>query len=220
MEKAELIAAATAEIAQPTLSVTRQFLTIHAVAYEAGSPKVAGVDWHKEKKLGIVYFAVEKEKFYLAISLSAAQPGFQPAPQWMWAQEWNRIAFRAASEILTSQQLMALTTLKPTAGWEKGSQRKGAGAKHNYSSIEFVPHPEPGEFGVMLKKLLDFLAQDAEGVRALVDKAAGYVQITSVFHNGNTTLSGLHLDKECIQRLATLNLEIDFDLYAEGNFYR
>jgi hypothetical protein len=72
----------------------------------------------------------------------------------------------------------------------------------------------------MLKKMLTFLEQDVDGVRALVDKARGYVQITSVFHNGNTSLSGLHLDKECIRRLAALNLEIDFDLYAEGNFYR
>ncbi len=220
MEKAEIIAVAIAEIANPALSVTRQFLAIHSVAYEAGEPKIAWVDLYEEKKLGIVYFAVESEKFYLAISISVAKPEFQPEPQWMWAQEWNRIAFQATSETLDSQQLMALTKLKPTTSWNKDDQRKGVGSKHKCSLIEFVPHPEPGEFEVMLKKLLTFLEQDIEGVRALVDKAAGFVQISSVFHNGNTVLSGLHLDKECIQRLAALNLEIDFDLYAKGNLYR
>jgi hypothetical protein len=220
MEKAELIAAATAEIESPVLGVTRQFLEIHAVAYEAGEPKVAWVDLHEEKKLGIVYFVVEEEKFYLAISISTAKPEFQLEPQWVWVQEWNRIAFHAASETLDSQQLMAFTTLKPTASFNKGDQRKGVGATHKYSSIVFAPNPEPGEFKVMLKKLLSFLEQDVEGVRALVDKAAGYVRIISIFHNGNTSLSGLHLDAECIQRLAALNLAIDFDLHAKGNFYK
>jgi hypothetical protein len=220
MEKAELIAAATAEILNPTLGVTRQFLDIHSVAYEASQPKVAGVDFFKEKKIGIVYFAVDKQEFYLAISISTAKPEFQLEPQWVWVQEWNRIAFRATSEVLDAEQLMASTTLKPTASWNKGDQRKGVGATHKYSSIQFIPYPEPGEFEVMLKKLLAFLEQDVEGIRALVDKAAGYIQIISVFHNGNTVLSGLHLDKECIQRLAALNLEIDFDLHAKGNFYK
>jgi hypothetical protein len=33
-------------------------------------------------------------------------------------------------------------------------------------------------------------------------------------------LGGHHLDKDIIKRLAALNLELDFDLYAEGNFFK
>ena len=115
---------------------------------------------------------------------------------------------------------MALTTLKPTESWNKGDQRRVGGALRKQSSIEFEPYPGPGEFEVMLKQLLTFMEQDPTGVRTLVDTAEGYLRVISVFHNGNTMLGGLHLDKECIQRMATLNLEIDFDLYAEGNFYK
>lgn len=42
-------------------------------------------------------------------------------------------------------------------------------------------------------------------------------QVASSFHNGNTMLGGHHLDKDIIKRMAALNLEIDFDLYADGN---
>ncbi|MGI4872792.1 MAG: DUF4279 domain-containing protein [Janthinobacterium lividum] len=220
MDKAELIATATAEIANPNLGVTKQVLKIHSVVYKDGLPVVAGVALDYANELGIVHFAVEKEKFYLAISISTSKPEFQLEPQWAWVQEWNRISFQATSETLDSQQLSALTTLTPTDSWNKGDQRKFGGAKYEYSSVEFMPYLEPGEFELMLKKLLTFLEQDTEGIRSLVDKAEGYVRIISVFHNGNTMLGGLHLDKECIKRLAALNLEIDFDLYAEGKLYK
>ncbi len=33
-------------------------------------------------------------------------------------------------------------------------------------------------------------------------------------------LGGHHLDLKIIKQLADLNLEIDFDIYADGNFYK
>jgi len=38
--------------------------------------------------------------------------------------------------------------------------------------------------------------------------------------NGNTMLGGVYLNQPIIQRLTALNLSIDFDLYAEGNFFK
>ena len=47
------------------------------------------------------------------------------------------------------------------------------------------------------------------------DDGTAYIQVATVFHNGNTMLGGHHPDKDIIKRLAALNLELDFDLYAE-----
>lgn len=38
------------------------------------------------------------------------------------------------------------------------------------------------------------------------------------FHNGNTMLGGPAIDKLSLRRLADLSLDIDFDMYATGNF--
>ena len=218
LDNAAIIATAIAEISAPTFSVTEQFLEVHSVALKEGHAQIADILLFDEESLAVAYFAVEGEKFYLALSISTAEPEMHVI--WVWTEEWNRISFRATSETLYSEQLMAFTALVPTDSWNKGDQRRFGGALRKQSSVEFEPHPGPGEFEVRLKKLLSYLEQDPAGIRALVDKAEGYLRVISVFHNGNTMLGGLHLDKECIQRMAALNLEIDFDLYAEGNFYK
>ena len=75
------------------------------------------------------------------------------------------------------------------------------------------------EFEDKLTKLLDYLEQDNEGVEKLVNDAGGYIQVYSSFHNGNTMIGGHHLEKDHIKRLSKLNLEIDFDISADGNFF-
>lgn len=50
--------------------------------------------------------------------------------------------------------------------------------------------------------------------------AGGHIQAIIIFHNGNTMLRGTHIDSENIKRMAALNLEIDFDLNAEGKFFK
>lgn len=218
MDESQLIAVAAAEIASPTFGVMEQFLKIHSVTFEAGVPKVAGLSVYDEEQRAVVYFAVRGEKFYLAVSVALIAISFEVTGAWV--EEWNRISFHATSETLDAEQLSSLTTLTPTDSWNKGEPRRFGGALRRQSSIEFEPNPGPGEFEIRLKTLLTFLEQDADGIRSLVEKAEGYLRVISVFHNGNTMLGGLHLDKECVRRMAALNLEIDFDLYAEGNFYK
>ena len=113
--------------------------------------------------------------------------------------------------------LSALTKLKPTSGWNKGDKKRFGNSVYKFASLMFEPNPEADEFDDKVKKLLDFLEQDKEGVKMLVDKANGHVQVASSFHNGNTMLGGHHLGKTIIKSLGSLNLEIDFDIYADGN---
>ena len=86
---------------------------------------------------------------------------------------------------------------------------------YTFSRITIMPNPEPDDFDGKLKKLLDSLEQDAEGIKALVEKADGYIGVAQTFYiNGN---KGIHLDNETIVRLGNLGLSIDFDQYVNGN---
>jgi hypothetical protein len=71
-----------------------------------------------------------------------------------------------------------------------------------------------------MKNLLDFLETDKVGVKNLVKKAEGYIQVAMEFHNGNSMLGGPNINKETVKRMAALNIEIDFDLYVSGKTYK
>ena len=217
MNDFEIIKIATAEVESKTWGITKQFLEIHELAHEDDKLIVARIDKDKNDGEAIVYFPVKGEKFYLAIyvltspTLEIIGVGTEPH---------HKIFLRATSEVLSFEELSKLTSLKPTDGWNKGDKRKYGNSVYSFSCIEFMPNPEPDEFEDKIYKLLDFLDKDKEGVCRLAAMANGHIQVASVFHNGNTILGGFHLDKHLISRLKALDLEIDFDLYAEGSFFK
>ena len=216
MENNEIIAAAVAELKQPTNGVTEQFLGIHQIASEDDKPRVAGSIISDDQKRAAVYFTVEGEKFYFVVYLGL---GPEIIVTGVDTEDFYEIFFLATSEKRDAKQLATLTTLKPTKLWEKGDIRYGC-TRWKYSGIKFEPYTKPDTFESKLGKLLSFLEQDAAGVCTLVNEAEGFIQVVAIFHNGNTWLGGVHLDKEVVRRLAALYLEIDFALYAKGNSFK
>jgi hypothetical protein len=215
-DNAALVAIATAEAKNPIFGTTKAFLEVHSVALEDGKPKVAGITISSDQSPAVIYFAVEDEEFFLAVSVSLVSLTVEDA----WVEDYHRVSFHATSETLDAKQLSALTSLQPTDSISKGDNRGNARLKWKYHSIEFEPNPEPNPFETKIEQLLSFLEQDATGIRALVDQAKGYLRVISVFYNGNTSLGGVSFDKETVHRMAALNLGIDFDLNAQGNFYQ
>lgn len=212
-----IIEKAIEEIQKRNFGLTEQFLNIHEVVYVGNSPQVLRVDRDDEDGCAIVYFPVKGEKFYLAICIDSIP---EISVRWVDIENYNSVYFIATSEDFTLEQLSSLTKLEATNGWNKGDQRKFGKSSYNFSAILIEPTPEPDEFEDKIKKLLDYLEKDSEGISQLVKNANGCIQVKTVFHNGNTILGGHHLDKDIIRRLYSLNLEIDFDLYAEGNFFQ
>ena len=212
-----IIQKATEEIEAKTFGVTEQFLEVHQIEYLDGKPKVARVDTEKGDGTAIVYFPVIDEKFYVAVYLNTHP---EISVRHVNTEPFHSVYFRTTSEILSFNELSALTKLKPTGGWDKGEKKKFGNSAYKFASLTFEPNPEADEFDDKIKKLLDFLEQDKEGINTLVDKANGYIQVATSFHNGNTMLGGYHLDKNIIKRLGLLNLEIDFDIYADGNKFK
>jgi hypothetical protein len=205
------------ELQSKRFGTTEQLLEIHEVVYVDNKPKILRVDTEADDGTAIVYFPIKGEKFYLAVWLDTIP---EVSVRAVGTENYNAVYLKVISNDLSFEELSSLTTLKPTRGWSKGDRRKSGKSFYNFSALHFEPNPEPDEFQDKLRKLLDFLEQDKEGINKLMDKASVEVQVATVFHNGNTMLGGHHLDKETIKRLAALNLELDFDLYAEGKFFK
>ncbi len=193
MTQTLIIEKAIEEVEKQTFGVTKQFLKVHSVVYADNKPKIVRVDTEKEDE-AVVYFAVEKQNFFLAIYL-----GTKPnvSVRWTDTVPYHSISFRAFSEQLTFEELSALTILKSTGGNNKGDKKRpNSDVLWKESSIEFRPNPEADEFENKLTALLNYLEQDKAGVEKLVNTANGYIQVNSSFHNGNTLIGGGHIGKE------------------------
>ena len=213
-----IIKKAIEEVESKTFGFTRQFLEFHNLIYVDNKPQIARVDTDKADEV-TVYFNVENEKFFLAVYIDL-KPNV--SVRWVNTEPYHSVYFRASSDNLSLEQLAQLTKLKSTRGRNKGDKRRpdsDARAVWKVSTIDFEPNPEADEFEDKLTKLLDYLEQDKEGVEKLVNTADGYIQVYSSFHNGNTMIGGHHIEKAHIRRMSNLNLEIDFDISADGNFF-
>ncbi|MFI5453230.1 DUF4279 domain-containing protein [Pedobacter sp. UC225_61] len=209
-----IIKLAIDEIENRTLGVTEQFLEIHQLVYTDNKPSIARVDTERDDE-AIVYFKVEGEKFFLVVYFDI-KPTISLRS--VNIEAYHSVYFRAFSDTLSLQQLSELTKLSSTYGRNKGDIRGGNGVWKE-STIDFEPNPEADEFEDKLDKLLDYLEQDEEGVKNLIKNAGGYIQVYSSFHNGNTMIGGHRIKKQQIKRMGRLNLAIDFDSSADGNFF-
>ena len=212
-----IIEKAIKEIETKTLGVTKQFLAIHKLVYIDNKPKIARVDTDKADE-AIVYFNVEDEKFFLAVYVDL-KPNV--SVRWTNTEPYHSVYFRASSKKLSLKELCELTILTTTKGRNKGDKKNPDGGKIEWkeSSIFIEPNPEADEFEDKLTKLLDHLEHDSEGIGKLISNSNAHIQVYSSFHNGNTMIGGHHLEKDHIKRMGKLNLEIDFDICADGNFF-
>jgi len=213
-----IIEKAIEEIETKTLGMTEQFLSIHKLVYIDNKQKIARVDTDKLDE-AIVYFDVEDEKFFLAVYVDL-KPNI--SVRWTNTEPYHSVYLRASSDNLSLNDLSLLTSLTSTRGRNKGDKRNpnNGTVEWKYSTIDFEPNPEPDEFEDKLTKLLDHLEKDRNGIEKLVQKADYCcIHVYSSFHNGNTMLGGHHIKRDHIKRMSKLNLEIDFDISADGNFF-
>ena len=218
MSDEKIIQKAIEEIESKTWGVTQQFLDIHQVVYLGTKPKIERVDRDRNDGTAIVYFPVKEERFYLAICIETS---LEPEIISIYVEPYTSVCFSAGSENVDLEILSGMTMLVPTSVWRKGEpKREGKPMLHKDNRIRFEPTPGPDEFEDKMKNLLDFLETDKVGVKNLVKKAEGYIQVAMEFHNGNSMLGGPGISKDTVKRMAALNVEIDFDLYVSGKTYK
>lgn len=206
----------TAELQNKTLGTTEQFIEIHSPVYFDNDINIARIDREGKEEVIIAYLPVMNQRFFFAVCINSKTKEILN----VGSLSNNVVYFKATSENLSEYELKSLTKLKPTISWNKGDLRENKKMKEKMSYISFIPNPEPDEFEDKLKKLLDFLEQDEAGIRKLVDKANGYIQVAMDIHNGNGMIGGPTINVDCINRMQNLGLEINFDLYVEGNSFK
>lgn len=199
------------EINSNTFGVTEQYLEVNSVIYDDDKLKIERIDREKQDII-IAYLPVQDERYYISFYLNNLTEDIVSVE----IEQNNCVYFRAISEVMDLQQLCSMTSLLPTESWNKGDSRGKNNRPQKFTTLIFEPNPEPDDFDDKLRKLLDFLEQDEEGIKALVENANGFIQVVINFYIGNTMLGGPTIDKDIINRLSKLNLGINFDLYVSG----
>ncbi len=217
MMQSYIVQCAIDEVEKRSWAMTQQFFEVHELIYINNVPKIEWVEIDEDEGTAIVYFAVKENSFYLAVYLHIKP---EISLKWISTEEFVKVWFCAKSETFTCDELSSMTTLRTTHKMDKGEKFGNGKFTSNLNSIDFEPNTEPGKFEEKLMKLLDFLERDIIGVKNLVDNADGHIQSTIVFHIGNSNFTGLVMSKHIYQRLAALNLEIVFDIYAQGKYWK
>jgi hypothetical protein len=204
------------EFARKALGATEQYLEIHEPVYENGLPKITRIDREKKDGSIIAYLPVKDEYFSFAVYIDEKGKSIGS----LSTESRNIVSFLITSNLLTADKLLLLTTLKPTKKWNKGDQMPNKRSSFKNNGLEFEPNPEPDEFEDKLKKLLNYLETDRDGVLSLISNAEGYIRVIMDFHQGNQLIGGISIDSECIKIMSELNLQISVDITAWGNPFR
>ncbi|MCA8829058.1 DUF4279 domain-containing protein [Hymenobacter pini] len=198
------------------MAVTQQYLDIHQVVFEGGTPVLARVTSPDAEGICCAYLPIQDEKFFLAIYINT-KSGLVCG---IHTESWHRVSLRATSETMSAREMAALTALPATTQWSKGQARSCGHGFYSFSALHFTPNPEPDTFEHKLEKLLDFLEQDVTGIQQLLQCTNCGIDVTMDMHNGTGMLGGPFLSAHTIQRVARLGLDIEFDLFVSGKPFR
>jgi len=203
------------EFQERTFGVTEQYLEIHAPIYINNKLQITRIDRDRDKFI-IAYLPVLDERFYFTVYIDSDSGEIITIS----TEPNHRVYFFATSENLSETELKALCSLSIYESWNKGDLKKNGRSAHNFSALKIMPNSEPDEFEDKLNKLLTYLETDEEGIRQLVEKAEGYIQVAMDIHNGNGMIGGPNISRESITKMHNLGLSINFDLYVSGNSFR
>lgn len=215
MSDEQIIELINKELREKTLGVTEQYLETHSPVYINQKVSIERVDREGNDGVIVAYIPVVEASFYLAVCIDdQANEIFN-----IYSEPYNRVYFRATSELLSEIELKSISKLITTDSCNKGDLKRNGKVKYKYSYISFLPNPEPDSFEDKLRKLLDYLERDKDGIKRLVNEADGYIQVAMNIHNANGMIGGPAIDRDTIKRMSDLGLGIDFDLYIEGNTF-
>lgn len=200
------------EFKEKTLEPVVLLLDVHSPIYIDNKLKVDRIYRDRKNETIIAYLPVLNEKFYFSVYINTKANEVTA----FGTEAYYWFAFVASSNTLSGDELKAMTSLAPTELWSNPDLGKNPNAS---SALMIRPNPEPDKFENKLKKLLDFLEQDKEGIKRLVDNANGYIMVGMEFHKGDGWLGRHDIDKDDIRRMSDLGLSINFELLASGNSY-
>lgn len=204
------------EIEEKTFLETEQILQVHQISYYNSKPVIERIDMEKGQDI-IAYCPIVGEQFYLALCFDMVA---DYSLKWVSTEANYSVYFCVATkEDIKAEKITSLSKLNPSQSWSKGDELIPS-VKSPTTKVLYEPNPEPDEFQDKLLKLLTYLEQDEAGIQNIVNQYGGVIEVKAMFHNGNTMLGNISLNSNMMKRLSALNINIDFDIYAEGNMFR
>jgi len=185
---------AKSEVLLPSLPLTQQYLNAFGVRLENGVPVVAHET--QQETTATIYFPVDDGNFYLAVCL-------ETFPQTRVVSVRTEVGGYLYLFIQKqTKQAKSPLAIAPTVESEDGfTYRFGQ---------DF-----PADFNTRLTRFLQFLEPHFTTLARLEEQTKAYIGMA--YCGYKEQMGNLRLTKENIKLLASLNLELEIDVYAEGN---
>jgi hypothetical protein len=198
--------------------VSQQYLKVMEILTDNGIPVVVNMEEIDDSTIAI-YFPVKGEQFFythwFTIKPEIELKGVSTTPG-------HNISLIVRSDALQKEEILSKTSIKPTDSWQKGepfmmNDKPNSVRKYKDSGFEFMLNDNPaGNFERKVLELLIELEKYEEDFLILSTDCFMYISVGWHCYYGNSCLGGFELDKNIINLLNKLKLEIEFDLYTGG----
>ncbi len=200
------------ELNSPEWGVTQQYLEKYNVKSKEGDPELIFLEDAEGADM-IVFVLLEGVNFTLTFYMAKIENHLYRIKS-VYPHPGAKVYFWVSSADISIEEMLDLISLSPVSIKRKGeTQARIEPAEEN--SIRFEPDADiPGLVEFKLSRLLNYLEPVKRGIVNL--KKKGDAGINIAYYGHTSSMSGLHLDIGIINKLDDLELELDIDLYAEG----
>jgi hypothetical protein len=203
---------ALAELREPKLSLTQQYLAVHRVVEDESRPLVAGV---VVTDTGLdVYFQLVDRDYFFVVCVSADDSGASVV--FCRAEAKCRVYLAITSDTVPPEHITATLRLAPTESWHLGDPGPRDGSlPRKFHAWYFDPVGDgPGECDQKLKTLIKMLAGASSGIGELASQCT--VCISVLYRGYQSQMWGFHWTADTLRQLSALGVDIDVDIYASG----
>lgn len=200
------------EILNPTFAFTKQLLEVNKIVFHEGCPLIARLDRDDEDDGTIIaYFKVENEDYFFAVYLDTVP---EVKVRWVGMEAGNSVYIIVRSEVMTSEELIAIAGVTPNKKWNKGDFINKY-RTHDDSGFIFEPNPEKAdELENKIAKILKLIEPQKNNFINLAQVANVGLQLSYYGYQGQ--MWGWNITPDVLKKLAELNIWVDLDLYASG----
>lgn len=203
---------ALAELREPKLSLTPQYLAVHRVGEDESGPLVAGTVV-TDRGLD-VYFQLVDQDYFFVVCITADDS--EPSVVFCRAEAKCRVYLAVTSDTVPPEDITAILHVMPTESWHRGERGPRDGSlPRKFHAWYFDPLGDgPGECDQKMKALLKMLAGASSGISELAGQCS--VCISVVYRGYQCQMWGLHWTADTLRQLSALGVDIDVDIYASG----
>ncbi len=219
MNEIEIIQAAIAEVANPTLAIVEQFFSVHEL--DSNNP-IAHIDPpqiitdDKQTSKWDVYMNL-KDVDYVWI-MYVKEHDSRAIPEFGVSSEYARVYLNIGSQNLTPKDIAERLDLPATRSNRIGENLFNGESPMQYKENRYYYEPDvpvAWDFGKKFKSLISDLSPHLENIREISQESL-WCQVTVAYTGWQAQMWGCHFTSEDLDVLSSMGVSVDIDLYAEG----